>query len=258
MAHATHESEAHEFNPVDPHGQHGRITHHTYSWQFLTAILLILLFLTFFTIFIAQLEIWIIESLAIPIPHWVNVVIAMGIATVKASLVLMFFMGLRRGNPVNVMIFLYTLFAFAMFLGFTALDLGGRGHIYEYKAHAIIEGGTGKSITPAGSDSELTVPITVYAKQKEIQRLQDEEGMTEEQAYAVWLEHYNEGHEHDHGPEHSTADQHVRRTGLTAGLFDFNAPSDDGAHHVSEGVADHSGDEHAEPATEYDTPAGHE
>lgn len=262
MALATHELESHEFNPVDPHGQHGRIHHHTYSWQFLTAILFCLLFLTFSTIFVAQLEGWVIESLAIPIPHWVNVAIAMGIATAKASLVLLFFMGLRRGNPVNAMIFLFTLFAFAMFVGLTTLDLGNRGHVYEYKAHSIVEGGTGKSIIPAGSDSELTVPIAVYAKQKEIQRLQDEEGMTEEEAYAHWLEHYNEGHEHPHGPDHSTADKHVRRTGLTAGLFDFNAPSHDDAHHSTEGQAEHGGDEHAapdaEPAPEHEMPAGHE
>lgn len=246
------------FDETDPHGQHGRIHHHTYSWQFLTGVLLALLFFTLLTIFVAQLEGWVIESLAIPVPHWVNVVIAMGIATVKASLVLLFFMGLRRGNPVNAMIFLFTLFAFAMFLGFTALDLQNRGHVYEYKAESIELGGTGHKIRHDGKGDDINMPIYLYARQAEIQRLQDEEGMTEEEAKEHWLEHYNEGHEHAHGPEFSTANRHIRRTGLTPGLFADEEPVV-GDHHAGNPEHHEASEEAAhQPAPNHDQPAEHE
>jgi cytochrome c oxidase subunit IV len=46
-----------------------------------------------------------------------NLWIAMGIATVKASLVLLYFMHLRYDRPVNAIVFIFALFFVALFIG---------------------------------------------------------------------------------------------------------------------------------------------
>ncbi len=248
--HAAQPDADQEFNPVDPHGHHERIHHHVYSWQFLTVVLFILLFFTFLTIVVSDAESWLVKSIAITIPDYVNALIAMFIATIKATFVLLFFMGLRRGNPMNGMIFLFTLFAFAMFLGFTALDLLNRGHVYEYKAHSIVAGGTGVGITlPSGASFQG--PITASAREREIERLMAEGSpdhpgpLSREGAEHIWELHFHEGHEEHHATL-STANQHIRRTGLTPGLF---IPAEHGdVSHAAD--PEHADPEHAEPAND--------
>lgn len=56
----------------------------------------------------------------------VNVVIAMAIATTKASLVALYFMHLRHEKPMNTVIFLGGLFALGVFLILCFLDTGAR------------------------------------------------------------------------------------------------------------------------------------
>jgi cytochrome c oxidase subunit 4 len=51
-----------------------------------------------------------------------NLWIAMAIATVKAALVLLYFMHLRYDHPVNAMVFIFTLFFVALFIGATLVD----------------------------------------------------------------------------------------------------------------------------------------
>ncbi len=240
--HAAQPEADHEFNPVDPHGHHERIHHHVYSWQFLTVVLLILLFFTFLTIVVSNAESWLVKSIAITIPDYVNALIAMFIATIKATFVLLFFMGLRRGNPMNGMIFLFTLFAFAMFLGFTALDLLNRGHVYEYKGQSIVAGGTGAGIVlPDGTS--FSGPITAHAREQKILKLMAEGDekhpgpMSREDAEHIWKDHYYEGYEKKEATL-STANQHIRRTGLTPGLF-IPAEHND-SHAADEHATDHS------------------
>ncbi len=55
-----------------------------------------------------------------------NVVIALGIATIKASLVALFFMHLRHDKPMNAMIFLTGLAVLAIFLMLTLTDFEAR------------------------------------------------------------------------------------------------------------------------------------
>lgn len=209
-----------QFDPVDPHGQHERIHHHIYSWQFLTGVLFILLFFTFLTIVVSDAESWLVKNIAITIPDFVNVLIAMSIATVKAMFVVMYFMGLRRGNPLNAMIFLFTLFAFGLFIGLTAIDLGNRGQAYTIKAREIVPGGSGYRVRPMGDpqSQELTGPIYLHARETVIAN----KGET------YWKEHYAEKKAKyaTHGPERSTPNIHIRRTGLTPGLFDHTDPAE--------------------------------
>ncbi|HUT88457.1 MAG TPA: cytochrome C oxidase subunit IV family protein [Thermoguttaceae bacterium] len=51
-----------------------------------------------------------------------NLGIAMGIATLKAALVALYFMHLRYDHPLNALIFLTGLVILALFLGLTLLD----------------------------------------------------------------------------------------------------------------------------------------
>jgi cytochrome c oxidase subunit 4 len=51
-----------------------------------------------------------------------NLWIAMGIATVKASLVLLYFMHLRYDHPVNAIVFIFALFFVALFIGASLAD----------------------------------------------------------------------------------------------------------------------------------------
>jgi cytochrome c oxidase subunit 4 len=252
MDHASQQAEVPEaFNPVDPHGQHERIHHHVYSWQFLTGILFILLFFTFLTILVSDAESWLVKSVAITIPDFVNVLIAMSIATVKAMFVVMYFMGLRRGNPLNVLIFLFTLFAFALFIGFTAIDLGNRDHAYPYKGKEIQAGGNGASLEQFGTTPVSGKPIYMVARENAIAKYGQDK----------WEAKYNASAGHDdHHAQLSSPNQHVHRTGLTPGLFDtsFTAPSHDATQtdgHPTEKHPTDTADTHTNPESPATTPA---
>ena len=58
-----------------------------------------------------------------------NIVIALFIATVKGSLVALFFMHLRYDKPLNALIFLAGIFFLALFLGFCLIDTNTRPNI---------------------------------------------------------------------------------------------------------------------------------
>ncbi|MGA2798568.1 MAG: cytochrome C oxidase subunit IV family protein [Thermoguttaceae bacterium] len=51
-----------------------------------------------------------------------NLIIALGIATLKAALVVLFFMHLRYDNPFYAIVFITALLFVALFLGLTLLD----------------------------------------------------------------------------------------------------------------------------------------
>lgn len=58
-----------------------------------------------------------------------NVVIALGIASLKASLVALFFMHLRHDKPMSAIIFVTGLAMLAIFLGITVIDTEARDRI---------------------------------------------------------------------------------------------------------------------------------
>ncbi len=133
------------FDPTDPHGfhegeEHG---HHILSMRMLVTILALLLLLTGLTVGSAQAEIVIAEELGITIPQWVNVAVAMTIATIKAILVVAFFMQLYYDTKLNTMILLFCLLTFGLFIGFTSIDMGNRDRIYSWKDGQHTPGGTG-------------------------------------------------------------------------------------------------------------------
>ena len=58
-----------------------------------------------------------------------NVVIALGIASIKASLVALFFMHLRHDKPISAVIFVTGLAMLAIFLVFCIVDTGARDRV---------------------------------------------------------------------------------------------------------------------------------
>lgn len=58
-----------------------------------------------------------------------SVIIAIAIATVKASLVALFFMHLRHDSPVNAMIFVSSLIFLGLFLWFPYMDIHSRDKV---------------------------------------------------------------------------------------------------------------------------------
>lgn len=97
---------------------HGHQEHtHEHGWKGYLYILLILLVLTIITVSASRVDFG--SSTA-------NVVIAMTIATIKASLVALFFMHLKDDKPINGLIFVSTLLFLAVFLGFCLVDAESR------------------------------------------------------------------------------------------------------------------------------------
>lgn len=170
-----------------PHG-HGDHGHTIVPIITLRLVLASLLFFTVLTVFLSRGEAWLSNFLNFDIPQWVNVVIALSIATVKTAIVVLYFMQLKYDNPLNAMIFIFTLLTVAFFLGFTMIDLGNRQTIDRFK---------GVSISPGGTGLRGDGPITVRAQ--EFARL--------------------EGHH-----AHHHAAEHVERGGLTTAGFRTPVP----------------------------------
>ncbi len=137
MAHA--HAHAEEFD-AHGHKDHGHIIVNIWT---LRAVLAILLFFTLLTSGAAVAEEWIAATFNVVIPQAINVGVALSIAVVKTALVVLFFMQLKYDNPLNSMIFVFTVLTVAFFLGFTTLDVGNRKSIDFYKGEYIHRGGTG-------------------------------------------------------------------------------------------------------------------
>jgi cytochrome c oxidase subunit IV len=132
------------------HGAHGDGHDHGHTilgFGTLAGVLALLMFFTLLTVGLSRAEVAVADYLQIEIPQWVNVAIALTIATIKGALVAMFFMQLRYDNPINTMILLFCLFAFALFLFFSMMDLGARNVVYDFKSGEVKRGGQGIDAT---------------------------------------------------------------------------------------------------------------
>lgn len=87
---------------------------------------MVLLILTGVTVAVAQVDLG---------PF--NLVVAMTIAAIKASLVALYFMHLRYDSKVYAILFVVTLLLLASFIIFTMFDTLSRGEIYDIKAGPI-------------------------------------------------------------------------------------------------------------------------
>ena len=102
----------------DPHPVVGHMTPTVLMLTILTA----LLFLTWVTVAVSYID---LGSL--------NIMVAMGVATIKAILVSLYFMHLRWDRPFNAIILVGSFLFLGIFLGFALLDTG------EYKEYLIVD-----------------------------------------------------------------------------------------------------------------------
>jgi cytochrome c oxidase subunit IV len=85
---------------------------HVMSPHLLLSVFAVLLFLTILTVALAAVPLGALEI-------WIS----LGIATVKAGLVALYFMHLRYDAPLNGAIFVFSLVFVTLFLGFTLMDV---------------------------------------------------------------------------------------------------------------------------------------
>jgi caa(3)-type oxidase subunit IV len=106
-----------------------------------------LLFLTMVTVWVAHIDL-----------GYMNFTIAMAIATLKALLVALFFMGLKYDHSENAMIFVTSFLFLAIFMVLTSTDLFFRGDVYPKKGQPFFiatQGAPSKYKNPWISTPEL-------------------------------------------------------------------------------------------------------
>lgn len=204
MAHAAH---AHDSPGHADHGEHH--AHVIVPPITLKLVLGVLLGLTVLTVATAQAEVWAMNYFGIVLPAWINVAGAMLIATVKAVLVMAYFMQLRYDNPMNTVVMLFTFFAVGLFLFFTSLDLFTRDRVYDFKSTPVVAGGMGgQHGLPAAT------PLVEFSKQKAKDRLNAEHPGRYDEVKAL-LSHAKHGHGHGEDTTVSNANRSRPRVGLT-------------------------------------------
>ena len=110
-----HDAHGHDAQGHDAHGHghDGEFSHPMPIWMLLT-VFVVLLLLTCLTVYQSQFDLGNMEV-------WLSLTIA----TVKAGLVIAFFMHLLWDKPLNMIIILGSLIFVALFLGFTMMDADG-------------------------------------------------------------------------------------------------------------------------------------
>lgn len=96
-------------------------THHIVPRPLLLKVFLALVVLTIITALTGQADLGALNFLHVPL--------AIGIAVIKATLVVLFFMGLKYDKPINALAFMIGLLMVGVFLLITLLDALYRGDI---------------------------------------------------------------------------------------------------------------------------------
>ena len=104
-------SDAHDAH-AHGHGELDMGHHHVGSTAMFVSVLMALLFLTFITVAVAQFDF-----------GAANMLIAMGIAAMKASLVIAFFMHVKWDTAINKIVFLSSFLFLSLLFIFTLADL---------------------------------------------------------------------------------------------------------------------------------------
>ena len=107
-------------------------THHIIPLKTYFKVFGALMFLTALTVLAAELDL----SALLGEGPW-NVVLAMLIAVIKSSLVLLFFMHLYYDNKINLAFILGSVLFLALFIGLTMIDVTRRQDIYDIKGKLV-------------------------------------------------------------------------------------------------------------------------
>ncbi len=118
-------------------------THHIIPRPLLLKVFLALVALTIITALTGQADLGVFNFMHVPL--------AIGIAVIKATLVVLFFMGLKYDRPINALAFIIGLLMVGVFLTFTLLDMLYRGDIGNLDAQPIRGPQIEQVETPSGS-----------------------------------------------------------------------------------------------------------
>jgi cytochrome c oxidase subunit IV len=121
------------------HGELNMGHHHVSSPAMFMSVLLALLFLTFITVAVAQFDF-----------GSANMLIAMGIASLKASLVIAFFMHLKYDTAINKLVFLSSFLFLSLLFIFTLGDLFTRR--LDHELHTTTAPVTGDWLHPSKNE----------------------------------------------------------------------------------------------------------
>ena len=137
----------HPHNPGHAHGSGGRKHHpHVLPVRTYLAVWIGLLVLTVVTVKVSYFNFGIM-----------NLVVAMGVATLKASLVVLFFMHLKYDEKFNAIIFAGSLTFLTIFFVLTLADTMERGKVDPVEAHELV---------PVPARPELSDRHTVHVDEK--------------------------------------------------------------------------------------------
>jgi len=218
--------------------------HPVVSWKTQLGVLLVLLFFTFTTVLFYNAESWVETAFEIHLPWWVNVIGAMSIATVKALLVCMFFMGLRYDKAINTFAMLFCLFCVGLFLAFSMIDLDTRDRVNTWKKGEVVMGGTGKGLDALPRDPRFDAYLgkVVNTSGMSIVEFRREKKFEEKGSEEAYWKYYYGGHAdhqhaadihnfyaqlgYDHHEDLPDANHAVPRSGLTPGLFSAVDPNE--------------------------------
>lgn len=109
------------------HHDDGRVHAHISSWQFLTAIFGLLIVLTVITVAVSYVDLG-------PL----NTIVAVLVATMKASVVALFFMHLRHDKLFHGVVFIASFVFLGIFLMFTLDDRNTRGQVDEANGSTVL------------------------------------------------------------------------------------------------------------------------
>jgi cytochrome c oxidase subunit IV len=252
MSHAAHASHDHAHHD-DAHHAHGHIV---VGWKLQLGVLAALLFFTALTVGFYNAEKWAETAFDIHLPGWVNIVGAMSIASIKATLVCMFFMQLRYDKAINTFALLFCLFAVGLFLFFSMLDLSTRGRVNEFKFGEIRDGGTGVGLFTGARDPRFDARVSprietggqslsTARRQEYLNKwMADHPGSAEIDFWAYWYGHVAKPRRHPgdeanyfaqlgldkHPDAVSTANRTIPRSGLSGALDLAEQPAHGSGH----------------------------
>jgi cytochrome c oxidase subunit 4 len=123
----------------------GRVHAHISSWQFYAFILTILVVLTLITVGVSYVHL-----------GKLNLMVAIAIATTKASLVVLFFMHLKYDNRFNAMILIVSLLFIGVFFAYTLNDTDRRAEVDVAQGAKILQSTGDKA--PGGLEEHKAEP----------------------------------------------------------------------------------------------------
>jgi cytochrome c oxidase subunit 4 len=124
--HAIHATASHAAHDGHEH-EHGHV--HIMPPGILIAVFVALLVLTFITVAVTRVDLG-------PLNIW----IAMGVATAKATLVALYFMHLKYDNRFNLLVFLGSFLFVGFFVAITMLDTGQYQHSIQQRTESLKTG----------------------------------------------------------------------------------------------------------------------